>query len=113
MIVTLENCKKYLGITDTSKDDVIRMLIPAVENDYLLIRGKAFNLTDDSDEGTDYPENSEVIASEMIAFKLNSRLTSGIKSEHIGSYSYSKDEKLLNGYPLSIVGLIERFQGIR
>jgi hypothetical protein len=111
-IVTRETAKTFLGITDTSKDAQIDLLIPAVENDYLLIRGLPFNVDSNDDPIVDYPENSEVVASQMIGYQL-ANLSPGMQSEKIGSYSYTRDEKIIDGYPKSIVNRIERFQGMR
>lgn len=111
-ITTRDKVKTVLGITDTSKDAQIDIMIPAVENDYLQIRGLAFNADSSDDPIVDYPENAEVIAAQMIAFQLNNDKP-GMKSEKIGSYSYSRDEQLINGYPKSIVSRIERFQNAR
>jgi len=111
-IVTRDTAKTFLGITGTSKDAQIDMLIPAVENDYLLIRGLSFNVDSNDDPIVDYPENSEVVASQMIGYQL-ANLSPGMKSEKVGSYSYSRDEQIIDGYPKSIVNRIERFQNTR
>jgi len=108
-IITLENAKVFLGITGTAKDAQINMLIPAVENDYLLIRGLAWNTDSNDDPVVDYPENSQVIAAQMIGYQL-ANLSPGMKSEKIGTYSYNRDEQIIDGYPKSIVNRIERFQ---
>lgn len=110
-IVTKERVKVFLQITGTTKDDLIDSLIPMVEHDYIMIRGKEFN--EDSNDIFDYPENSELVSSQMIGFQMSAMMKEGgaFKSESIGDYSYSKEsgENMIHGYPKNIVGRIERF----
>lgn len=42
-ITTLANVKLVLGITDSSQDSLITLLIPRVEEDFLVIRNKPFD----------------------------------------------------------------------
>jgi hypothetical protein len=116
-IVTRKFTKEYLGITATTYDSKIDLLIPHIEAAFERIRGIDFD--EDSNDVIEYPENAEMIAAEMIGYKLQmSPLTSGAfdnkQSETIGSYSYTKGsaitQKMLMGFPISIVGQIERYQ---
>lgn len=114
-IVTRNFTKQVLGITSSTYDTQIDLFIPHVEADFLRIRGVAFDL--DSNDDIDYPDNAELISAQMIGYLLkttgfNSGTYSDKMSESIGSYSYSRGGKVesLMGYPLSIVGRIERYQ---
>lgn len=105
-----------MGITSETYDVKIDALIPKVEADYLLIRNVPFD-TDEADNIV-YPSGSDVTAVEMISFKIGQ---SGKKigeagrvltAESIDSYRASfanAMDKAVIGYPLSIVGNIERF----
>jgi hypothetical protein len=112
-IVTRRTVKEFLGITDDVNNDQIDRLIPQVEADFQIIRKKDFDI--DSNDDIDYPDNAEFVASQMIGYLLvTSPFTSGTysdkKSESIGSYSYTRndEEQMINGYPKSIVGRIEK-----
>jgi hypothetical protein len=114
-IVTRKFTKEYLGITATTYDSKIDLLIPHIEAAFERIRGIDFD--EDSNDVIEYPENAEMIAAEMIGYKLvTSPFTSGTysdkKSESIGSYSYTRNtrEDMIQGFPKSIVGQIERYQ---
>lgn len=114
-IVTRNFVKEALGITGTTYDTRIDLFIPHVEADFESIRGIPFD--EDSNDEIYYPENAELIATQMIAYliktmSLSSGVFSEMQSESIGSYSYSKKAgtDMLMGYPKSIVGRIERYQ---
>ena len=57
---------------------------------------------------TCYPAGSDYTAALMIGYNLYKR--HGQKSESSGGYSYT-EEDMLEGYPRSIAGMIERFAG--
>lgn len=111
-IVTLANAKTFLQITGTDKDDVITALIPEIEADFLSIRNAAF---DASGAITLYPDGSELVASQMIGFHLDSLASAGFskKSESIGSYSYTASDLDSSGYPKSITSRIKRYVSSR
>lgn len=106
-ITNRTNVKTYGGITDSSLDDIIDFLIPAVEDDFLFIRNRDF---DEDSEGIIYPIGSELVAIQMIMYMIQDgqRNSGGFKSESLGSYSYTKDTSI-NGYPENIVKRIARY----
>jgi hypothetical protein len=109
-IVTRNTVKKFLQITVSTYDDLIDSFIIMVEADYEKIRGVDFDV--DSSDVIQYPEGAELIASQMVGYLLNSTPLanqSDKKSESIGTYSYTRDDKMLEGYPKSIVGRIVRY----
>jgi hypothetical protein len=110
-IVTQAQVKTFLQITGTDKDDLITALIPAVEADYLRIRNAAF---DASGAITLYPDGSDLVASLMIGYNLNSSMASGgaMKSESIGSYSYTRADTP-SGYPDAITSRIDKYVSSR
>jgi len=118
-IVSRETAKAYLGITDTTYDTKIDLLIPVVEQTYLDIRNVPFE-TDPTGEVTVYPAGSDITASEMIGYKLSTSTFSmstpfgvGKASESIDSYSVSytgnASADMFNGYPKGIVSGIVRY----
>lgn len=84
-ITTLENVKTYLGISNTSQDSKIELLIPMIEQEILNYRNKDFE-TDDLDEII-YPSGSELVAIKLIALELNNSKSSGVKSMKLDDYS--------------------------
>lgn len=112
-IVTRKTVKNYLQISGSTYDNLIDMFIPTVEADFLRIRNTEWDY--DSNDDIDYPDNAEFIAAQMIAYLIkNTALSggySGMKSESIGSYSYTRGgkEDFDNGYPRYIVDKIERY----
>lgn len=67
-ITSVEEVKSYLGITVTTYDTQIELLIPLVEEDYLGIRNIPW---DQEDDVITYPIGSDVTAAEMIGYKLS------------------------------------------
>lgn len=116
MITDLTTVKLFLQITNTSKDELIRALIPQVEADYLLIRNRAFE--DDSNDELVYPDNAELVAAQMIGYLLTEQAKSGafLSSERVRSYSYSINngqDSFKHGYPVNIVRKIKRYVGVQ
>lgn len=109
MITTVDKVKTIMGLTDTSKDGLIEMYIPVVEQDYLNIRNAPFDV--DSYGDIVYPIGSDVIASEMVKTRLRMQSkadTRDISSESIDSYSVSY-ESSSSFYPKSIISSIKRY----
>jgi hypothetical protein len=100
-----------MGLTDNTSDRLINFLIPKVEEDYERIRNCPF---DEDSNDIIYPDGSELVAIQMIAFQMQQqqRVGAGFQSESIGSYSYTK-EKLIGGYPESITNKIKRYVSSR
>lgn len=99
----------YVWTADTSLDREITLMIDRAEVDYLRIRGIDFE-TDDSD-ATVYPDAADMVAAEMVCYlmgigRLNGR---GKTDEQLGGRRSNYERKIF-GYPISIVGNIERFQ---
>jgi len=109
-ITTLSNVKTFIGLTDTTKDALITMLIPMVESDFLRIRNKAF-ATDIYDEIV-YPEGSELTAMKMVAYLLFDSGKAGVagatKSESLSRHSITFAE-IIDSYPAGLVSRIQRF----
>jgi hypothetical protein len=111
MITTLANVKLVLGISVDTYDTLIEALIPIVEEDYLAIRNKAFDL-DDSEE-TVYPTGSEGVAIRMIGYQLNVQGQFGISSESLSRHSITYQQSTGTGamamYPTMITAGIKRY----
>lgn len=111
-IITKEDYKQLAGLKDDSLDLMIDILIPVVEEDYLAVRGTAFD--QDVDGQVTYPGGSVMTAKLMLDWLLSPEsgkaLGSGLKSETIGKYAMSLqeiDEK--SGYPKAIIGRIKSY----
>lgn len=109
MIITLDEYKAITGLKDTSKDSQIEALIPLVEDDYLIVRGKEWDK--DSDGSIIYPAGSKLTAAEMVTYRLSTLPGAvGYASESIGDYSMGLDtHDMLHGYPRHIITKIRRF----
>ena len=105
-IITVEEYKAIAGIKGDDLDAQIRALIPEIEADFLLIRNKPF---DGTEEAPEYPTGSKMTAAEMISFKIQSIDGNvGTSSEAEGKYSHSYDFRKSYGYPTYIFKKIER-----
>jgi len=112
-IITLEEFKTLAGITDDTLDPQISALIPVVEDDYLAIRNKPFDVDAATGESI-YPAGSRMAAAEMISYKLLTlRGKVGASYEMIGGYSMSLTTDLVAGYPKGIVSRVKRFGRLR
>jgi hypothetical protein len=100
----------YTWTADTELDAEITMNIARAESDYLRIRGIAFELDDDA---IVYPTSASYVAAEMVCYlsgigRIGGR---GKSIESLGGRSSNYEQKIL-GYPISIVGTIERYQSL-
>jgi hypothetical protein len=106
--ITTTPSTAYNWVADTAKDAQINLYIPRAEADYLAIRGVAFETEDDEPV---YPSGASVCAAEMVCYltgigRFDGR---GKSSESLSSRQAQYDAKI-KGYPMSIVGTIERYQ---
>ncbi len=85
-ITTMSKVKTILGINDNSKDAIICDLIPLIEEAYLVMRNKDFDVDEDTEE-TIYPTGAELVAIEMINYHLNTMKSAGVVSESLGDHS--------------------------
>lgn len=107
-IITLDRFKALAGIAGDAQDLQIEALIPSVESDYLHIRNHPWD--EDADGNVVYPVNAEMVAAEMVSYKLITLGgTVGATWEAIGNYSISLTADLMYGYPKSIVTKIRRY----
>lgn len=58
-----------------------------------------------------YPEPIKLIAADMVGYKLQKR-GKYFKSEKIDDYSYTRDEKLINGYPQAIMSQLDDYSSM-
>ena len=104
-VITTDEVKVFLQISDTSKDDLIDALIPVVEAD---ITQECNQLP--TDVGIKIP------ASMMIGYLMNKWQSGGkslgISSESQGEYSYVNTSEFGNntGYPASITGMLKKYK---
>lgn len=111
-IISREDYKALSKITESSLDTLIDLLIPAVEEDYLSVRGIPF--TEEEDRSLVYPAGSTITAKLMLDWLLSPEsgkaLGGGIQTESIGKYSYALAEiDTASGYPKALIGRIASF----
>jgi hypothetical protein len=117
-ITTLNEVKSILNITTTDNDDWITTLIPQVEDDYLNIRGKPFELgtrvqfetlglSSDEDMGLTIGEDDYVIelkdndTAHMIAYRVYQQMKPSVlyKLSLVNASSSSADVLFTEKYP--------------
>ena len=103
MITTWAKVQTILNL-ETSQITLVEELIPLVQQDYLHIRNKPFDV-----EGADtiYPIGAEMTAIKMIEHHLSGQ-RAGVASESLGDYSVSYQQDATD-YPHSIIGGIKRY----
>jgi hypothetical protein len=101
-VITQDEVKTLLQITDSSKDDLIDALIPIIEDD---IREYCNQNFQDAPLVPSWQVWMKLPVSKMIYFNFNASLGNGLKSESQGEYSYTRDENMA-GYP---AGLMKAF----
>jgi hypothetical protein len=100
----------YTWTAYTVYDGKINLFLPRCEADYLAIRGIPYSVEDDE---IVYPSGADSVAAEMCCFLAGlGRYTGrGKIAESLGSRSATY-EKMLMGYPMSIIGSIDRYQSV-
>ena len=108
-VITSDTCKTLLGITTTSQDDLIDLLIPMVQDEIVEECNYAFL---DSDGNEDWPSGVTLIAAKMVGYRLTDSQSIGMKSESQGGYSYTKESTSKGGYPDSIIGGLAKYRRV-
>ena len=96
----------YIWERDKTEDKRIEIFINRAERDYLSIRGRAFDTDDDGN--IIYPDGADIVGAEMVCYLLGAYEGRGKNSDGIGGRSNSYEKKIA-GYPVSIVGQIDRY----
>ena len=97
---------------DDSQDDRIEALIPMVEEDYLALRNKPFDVDDEGEY--DYPTGAKMTMAEMISYKLDTIPGKvGVSTEATSKHSISYDFRKTRGYPINIVSKIQSYARAR
>jgi hypothetical protein len=100
---------KYIWQAVTQLDEELDLMIGRAEQDFLRIRGVAFQKDESGDPV--YPYSADIIAAEMVCYLLGigRYLGRGKGSENLSGRGAQYDKKIF-GYPMSIVGGITRYQ---
>ena len=109
MILTLEECKTYLNLTDTEYDAQIDVFIPAVESYIQQYCNHDFIV----DGVETYPTTLKMTAAKMVWLNiLNIRNVQslGVSSESIGNHSVSYCSE---DYPADIVKVLKMYRKVR
>jgi len=104
-VITQAEVKTILGITDTSRDNQIDLYIPIIEDDI-----KTYTNRDWGSAAFPWPVGMKPCAAAMINY-LFGVASAGLKSENIGTYSYTRDTAS-NGYPDMIYALLKKWRFI-
>lgn len=96
----------YIWERENTEDKRIDIFINRAERDYLSIRGRAFETDDDGK--TIYPDGADIVGAEMVCYLLGAYEGRGKNSDGIGGRSNSYEKKIA-GYPVSIVGQIDKY----
>lgn len=111
-VITLNETKTFLQISDSSKDDLINALIPCVSADIMDICNRDFK---DANGVIVWPQSIKPYAAKMIGYLMTTSSGSvGLQSESQGGYSYTK-ARVTNdsGYPDEIYGALLKWRVIR
>lgn len=103
-IITKEEAKLLLQITDTSKDLTIELLIPIVEDFVKTYCGTDFT---DAQGKEDFPIGIKLPTAQLIGFNLQKQNMQGVKSESLADHSISFDGT--NGYPKSMLAGLDMY----
>ncbi len=95
--MTLAELKKIMRITDTSEDDYLIAMLPAVIE---WVKGYCNN-----DFSAGLPDVVKVAIAKYIQFTLNEP---GMKSESLGDYSYTRE----SGVPKAITDMLTPYRSI-
>jgi hypothetical protein len=100
-IITTDEVKTFLQITDSSKDDLIDALVPVVDSDITQYCGVSPTAA-----------GAKIPAAMMVGYLMTTMAGGGAsignKSESQGEYSYTKEET--RGYPLSVMMMLDRYK---
>lgn len=102
-VITRAEVKTILGLTDTCRDDQIDMYIPIIEDDI-----KTYTNRDWGSDDFPWPVGMKPCAA-MMANYLFGATSAGLKSENIGTYSYTRDTAT-NGYPDMIYAMLKKWR---
>jgi len=105
-IITIEEVKTLLKITDTSKDALIGALIPIVESDLSEYLNNDFN--------EDYPPALKGYLADMIGYRAK-KDHGVVLSETVARYSvsYTNTADFIDGYPGSIMKGLTKWKKVR
>jgi hypothetical protein len=108
-IITTDEVKVFLQISDTSKDDLIDALIPEIEANIKEYCNTDFTLG--------WPSGMKIIASKMIGYTMaemsGGGASIGLQSESQGGYSYTRNTSSMKSegeYPQSILSALDKWK---
>ena len=111
-VITLSEVKTYLGITVTTYDALITLLIPEVEQDIKDLCNRTFKNSLGAD---DWPSNIKSIAAKMVGYKMAALKqvdSAGFKSESQGDWSYTRADSQ-GGYSQEIIAELSKLRFTR
>lgn len=97
-VITIDEVKTLLKITDTTKDDLIETLIPMVQDDISTYCNT-----------TTFYNGMKPCAALMINYLMSASENTGLQSEGIGTYNYQRASGK-NGYPDMIYQTLDKYK---
>jgi hypothetical protein len=115
-VITTDEVKIFLQITDTSKDDLIDALIPIVQDNIIEYCNDDFT----TNSVQSFPVGLKLVASQMIGYDMSIMSggggSIGMQSESQGEYSYSRyssNSGIAGEYPASILASLNKWRKTR
>jgi hypothetical protein len=105
-IISKEEVKKILQITDESKDEAIDLLILAVQD---FVKAYCNNSFLNSEGAESFPEGLKLPVAKMIGIDLNKKILSGTQAESLGDHSIS----FVGDYPVSILKALNLYRKVK
>jgi hypothetical protein len=102
-LLTIEEVKTQLQITDTSKDDLIDFCLPIVEDD--------INTYCNTSYTDSWPIGMKAAGAQMVNYLMSIYESTGKQAETIGTYSYTNGPAS-NGYPDMIYAMLKKWRNI-
>ena len=98
-VITVDEVKTLLQISNDLKDDLITALIPMIEDE---IRNYCNQDFQDAPTEPSWEVWMKIPAANMIGYTMNTSSNNGFKSESQGGYSYTKEDSM-GGFPMGIM----------
>lgn len=117
-IIDVDTTKTLLQISGTTKDDLIEMLIPMIQDDVITYCRNTF---EDADGVVTWPSGIQIVAARMIGEQMaetaGGGASIGLTSESQGGYSYSRGSDTSasqgrSGYSLRTEKMLDKWKQV-
>jgi len=108
-MIKMYEVKTLLGISNTSNDALIDMLIPIIYDEIITYTNNNFK---DENGVISYPLGLKTIVAQMINYRIN-KPKDGLSAESIDGYSATFDKDIMAGYPSSIMKSLIKYRKLK